>query len=807
MGRYERGKWSVVAVNASNGSEEEADGALSLFLEKDSRTQFTRRFWLPPHSSRKTWLPIRTPNDFPVEQKILHASVLRVVETDDGLVLSHAKGEQLISESILPLDPIELHTGAIFGQALPGHPYTTSQPDDEAYETIVAARMLYNGERKILSLDGQFSPPYPEAYDALDQLVVCSDRFATDSGGLAAMRSWIARGGRAWIMLDLVDMDAIRALLGNATPCDIVDRVELTEFTIETPNSATVRAEPSEEWSAEVPVEFVRVMTDSVRVYSSIDGWPAAFSIPFGNGDVVITTLAARGWRYQFDEFDESIDPTRPTSGPTQALRNLASEFNQQSGAQTPLSDALIKEVLSEQLGYRVPSRNVAALILGLNCIVILVVGVWMARREQLERIMWVVPTATLSSALVLVTIGSANTSSVPATSSILRLANVSSETNEVHSEAIAAFYSPDTVELSLEVDPSGVVLPELQDLTGVAKRAIWDDTGHGRWEQVDVASGSVRFATARENRNLQHPLRARATFGPSGLEGGIVGVGQIGTPTDAIAAAPPAPHSTVTIDATGAFRIGANDILSQTEFLSGAILTDEQQRRQTIYRHILAPREGIVYPQRPTLFVWGDSHSFGLTTPDSFRQSGSTLFAIPFDIGRTLPKQRFFVPSSFIRMSNAAAGHGASASYNPRTGRWMKDVTSPTTSFFRFVLPRAVTPCNVESVAIILKIHAPSRTVELTGLRNHQQVTIETLESPSGTYTFPINDSQLLELNEEGALHFGINVSKTEAQTAAAEIRDAPQDPETSTDDFPLFDSSTWQIDYLRLEVSGETM
>ncbi|MDA1054654.1 MAG: hypothetical protein O3C40_29855 [Planctomycetota bacterium] len=805
MGRYERGQWSVVSINASNGGDEETEATLSVFLENDSRTQFTRRFWLPARTIRKTWLPIRPPENIPPEQKVLHVSTLNVVDSADGAILSHAEGEQLISESLLSLDPSELHMGMISSRMLPGQLDVFSPRDEQAYETATEVRMLHDGERKIMSFSDFFLPPYPEAYDALDQLVICSDRTTADSGGLAAIRSWIARGGRAWIMLDLVGVEAVQTLLGNAARCEIVDRIELTEFTIETPMSATVGAEPTETWIAEEPVELVRVSIDSADVYSSIDGWPAAFSIPFGDGQVLITTLAARGWRYQYDEFAEPSDPKRPTSGPTNALRRLASEFNQQAIRHAALSDEL-KPILSEQLGYRVPSRGIAALILGLNCVVIVAGGGWLARRQQLERIAWVVPATTALSAIVLVMIGSANTSSIPASSSILRLANVSSETNEIHTDVLAAFYSPETVELPLQVDLSGVVAPELQDFPGVVKRAIWDDYGRGRWEQVDVASGSVRFVRAEENKTLEHPLRARATFGSNGLEGRIVGVGQIGTPTDAIIASPPAPHSDVKIDRTGAFQVGPNDILSATEFLSGAMLSDEQQRRQTIYREILAPREGNHYPQRSTLFVWGDSRSLGLTTSDLFQQAGATLYAVPLDIGRTLPKQPFVIPSTFIRMTNAATKQGASAFYNPRTGRWLKDATLPTQSFFQFLLPRQVMPCRVQSVQITLKIHAPSRTVELTGLKDNQQVTVKTFESPSGVLTITIDDPALLAVDESGGLRFGVTVSPTEGQVAAAAARDEPRDPTAGDIEKNTSEHSTWQIDYLHLRASGET-
>jgi hypothetical protein len=236
-------------------------------------------------------------------------------------------------------------------------------------------------------------------------------------------------------------------------------------------------------------------------------------------------------------------------------------------------------------------------------------------------------------------------------------------------------------------------------------------------------------------------------------------------------------------------------------------MLSDEQQRRQTIYRKILSPRQGNIYPQRPTLFVWGDSHSLGLTTPDVFRQSGATLYAIPLDIGRTLPKQPFLIPPTFIRVLNAATKHGASAVYNPRTGRWMEDATLATQSFFQFLLPREVVPCKVRAVEITLKIHAPSRTVELTGSKDNQQVVVATRANPSGVLTFTIDDPELLELDQAGGLQFGVTVSPTETQAAAEATRGQPRDSDDSDKSHDSFEHATWQIDYLRLQATGEAL
>ncbi len=333
---------------------------------------------VPAGSIRRTWLPIRTPDNIDENQKILHASVLNFVGSGDAALLSRTKGEnRMIGESLLALDPTELKTGMITNLPLHGEPVEMSTGPDEVYETVVAVRQSYDGNRTISNLHDRFMAPHAAAYDALDQLVLSNDRIAADSGGISAIRNWIARGGYAWIMLDLVDLETVESLLGNATPYEVVDRVELTEFTIRGPGKESSSTGITETWTAEEPVEFLRVVIDSAEVHSSIDGWPASFSIPFGNGKVFFTTLAARGWRYQPNQFSDPLDGDQPMEGPTRALKNFAGQFNQRVESKTEFGDG-VKPILLEQLGYRIPSRSVAALLLGLSCAVIAISGFWL---------------------------------------------------------------------------------------------------------------------------------------------------------------------------------------------------------------------------------------------------------------------------------------------------------------------------------------------------------------------------------------------------------------------------------------------
>lgn len=818
MRRYERGTWSILSLSASNSQQAEATGTLSVFLDRDSRTQFTRRYWIPAHSTRDTWLPIRTPDDVSGKDAILTASVLNVVGSGDAATLHRTRSEnRLIGETYLALDPTGINIGMVTEQPVLGESIETSTRPDEVYETVVEVRMMQDGKRTISNFHDPFLAPYPEAYEALDQLVISNDRVVSDSGGVAALRTWIARGGRAWIMVDLVEIETVRSLLGNATPYEVIDRVQLTEFEIDGLAREQDNAASTETWTAEEPVDLVRVALDSGDVYSSIDSWPASFSVPFGQGRVFFTTLGARGWRYPNDEFSSPVNPKRPKKGPTRALRRFGGIFNKQFSSAAILSEE-VKPILLEQLGYRIPSRSIAALLLGLSCIVITVSGLWLARRQKLERFTWVVPLATIVPAIGLIVVGSSNTSSVPATSSVVRLASVSADTNEIHADTMAAFYSPETVELPLDVDLSGVVTPDLQDLAGIAKRAVWDDDGHGQWEQVPVATGSVRFLRAKESHVLVRPIRAHATFGSRGLAGKIVGVDQLGTPVDSIVAAPAAPHSAVTMKTEGTFEVGADAILSKREFITQTVLSSGQQQRQSVYREVFSAREKSVYPQRTTLFVWGNSASFGLANPDAFQQSGATLFAIPVDVARTPPGQPFLVPATFVRVSNFDRESGQSLVFDSATGSWLENAVSESKSVLKFSMPREVLPGRISNAKLSLKIHAPSRTVEVTGFKNGLPVVIETQKSPSGVFNISVDEPDLLQLTEDGALLFGINVSQTDKQIAASgqrngagnQLRDSgalgsrESSPETNRRESIV--NSPWQVDYFRVQASGES-
>ena len=805
--RYERGTTGVFALNGGNRTDQDAEVRGIVYLNGDSRMQYERRFWVPPHATRRTWLPFLTPSTIAPDRESLSASTMHVEVIGGQEQLQRKYGDVLVSDSIYPLDQSGLRMGLIFGNTVPTVlPDPIFDPDEEAYAAVIEVRQMMDEDRRTINLHDQFLPPFAEAYEGLDQIVMCEDRVREDSGCLTPLRSWLSRGGHMWIMADRVPLETVRALLGSTACYQIIDRVELTEFEIES-NSELKGELVTEHWESERPVEFVRVALESGRVLCRIDGWPAAFVVPVDNGEVIFTTLAARGWRYEHGEFADPPPPGMPTSGGTKALRAVASLLHM-SRAEQWMNTEQIKPILQEQIGYEIPARRKAGLILGLNCAVLLGAGIFFGRRHKLEHLAWVVPSVTLVSALSLAALGSAHSGQVPASMAALQLVDISPATNEAHVSTLSGFYSPTNIELPLAGEGAQFIRPDTHDLSGSVKRIVWDDYGRTRWLSVPVASSTIRFVNSEDHLQWPEPPRARGRFGPRGWEGVFIAEQSAGAPTDAVIVWPPAPHAAVSWGENGQVVSGSHDVLSTNEYLQGTLLTDDQQRRQVFYRSLLETGDDQQYPHQPTLFYWSQPLDLAGVRAPTFTSAVSTLYATPLEFERTPSQSQFLVPASFIRVENVPGKLGMSSVYSPRTGQWMVDPTLPSDSMFRGVLPGVVQPCEVTRVTLQLKIHAPSRVVAFTTLRDGEELIVEKYENPSGVITCVVDKPALLGVDSAGGVLFGVSVGPTALQAAGPDgSADTTDKSRRGAPSRRPFEHSTWQIDYFRMHVEGKTL
>ena len=788
---YDRGEWAVVGVRGVNSGETDATATVLLYFENDTQTQYKRRFWIPARTTRITWMPVRTPR-VDMRRKSIEVRTLNIVETDgEESTLQRGTDPSLFTMSLLPLSNLKTQTAGVHQRRDPLNPTAETWAED-VVDLVTLMRQSAEAEQNQINLGDVFFPPYAHSYDGLDNLVISDSRWLNDSAAPTAFRSWVHRGGKVWVMLNLVGQQTLEALLGSDNCCQIVDRVELNDFTLETPRLAQREMETQERWEAERPVEFVRVLvTGDVTVHSRIGEWPAAFSVKQGNGEVLVTTLGARGWHHKMDVLEDTPSEGVPTQGSTEALGEIGERLLLEKSPETELPTESIQPILQAQIGYEVPSRNTAGFVLGANCLLLLVGGVVLARRNKLEHLVWLLPLCVGLTATVMVVLGQLNVSQVPPTVASVQLLELSSGSDQAQATTYASFYSPTGEQFPLYTDAGGLVAPD-ENAEGSLSRIGWDGAQNSQWEDFFVAPGAARFVKIRNNYVLRKSVRAVAQFGPEGLVGQITNIDVVGEPSDAMIGAPISADSAVEVDDSGAFVCHVGQQLSPGEYLAGALLSDEQQRRQEIYRTLFGG--DVPYPARPTLFIWGDAEPISVAVPEAFESRGATLWAIPLRLKQTPPGSPFVVPAMFTRMQYSRETLGASNVYDPRTGKWLGEATTATHSMFEFVLPPQILPAELDSATVELKITAPSREVQILA-RNAKTGEIvavgDPIDSPYGVQRIEIDDADLLRVSGDGALELGISVSDVQGA-----LQGVAEDG-----------LETWQAEFMQVSVSGKTL
>lgn len=775
--RYEPGKWGTLGIDSINRTDQDSDELVAVYLEQQAQVQFARRFWLPARSQRRTWLPIRVLKELGPERKQMSATFLRLEERAGGEFFQRTlSGDLEVDQQPLTVDQDRIQTALILRRGEANEQGQSKDLDADAYDTIFRAREAVLTSRAMIDLNVDILPPYAHLFDSIDQIALCGDRLTYDSSGLSHLRNWLHGGGRLWIMLDRTSIEMVRALVGNAHVIEEIDRWQLSQYAIEDLSHAR-GAFISDQWQADLPVDMVRVEAGDLEVSCRVEGWPAAFWQKVGDGEILFTTLGPRGWLNQQGK-------------PTEALKGLASRFFLPRAERTfPVET--IKPLLNEQVGYRVPSRALASFLLGCNTLGLVTVGSWLAYRRQLAALAWFVPALALLTTVAFIGLGWSHSTTVPPTLALRQIGRVQPETNLLQTHTWTAVYDASADKLDARVSAeSTAFLAEMAE-AGETKRTVWTDDGESRLKNIRLAPGRVHYVPVTRTDSLEQPIRVLGTWGPEGLTGQVLG-GPFSESSDWVIAAPAAPLAAAraNADQTG-FVTSRSDTLAADQFIATALMSDEQRRRQSLLKSVLESsmaKQSLV--DGPTLLIWSRPFESGIVLPETYQQAGWALTTIPLEILPTPPETPFAIPATFIRIENFAGKQGASSVFDPRSGRWLESTTQPTNSELRFLLPPQVVPCQLRYAKLTIKLNAPSRELTITGRSQGETVTLFRQRDPSGVLQVEFPNPERFELDQRGGLFVGIAISGTGLQQAN------PTAGETST----------WGIDYVRLEVEGQT-
>lgn len=784
-----------MAVNASNSGDKDAEETIAVSIGEDSNLQFARKIWIPAGGRRRAWLPVEIPSELTSDQVNVPSTSMRLKTSGGGEQLqTNYVGEETTQRSLL-LDHSPSVTGAI----------TDPRTEEEilARKSLVETDLIYAGRKHALTEEQSsllpestldLFPPRPEALDAVDQMVVASDRMWVDSRAIEFLSQWLRRGGRLWIMLDKVDHDAVNALLGDESCFSVVDTVELNDFHIQLVDALTKKSiGEGDAWSSEHPATFVRVMAETDDVTCKINGWPAAFWKQVGEGEVMFTTLSADGWFHK----GNTVAPFRPL-----AIRF----FSNRNETIDHLS--VIAPMTDNQIGYQIPKRSQIVSVLTVHAVLLMIAGLILAKLAKLEWLAVVVPVAAIVAAASLFGIGRSKTQAIPPTVATGQIAQISSDGSKANIHSVASIYRPDQQPLPIVSSPDTKSSLTIDASDAEIKRIVYDDSGRENWQFVTQRPGVVQHVSSTSTVHFNQPWRVTGTFDDRGF---VAKTDQGQTIEDAMVLAPARPTLALHPAENSANELSGNieSILPPGRFIQDRMLTDTQRQRQQFLQALFSS-EGQQFGDRLSLLGWTNPLNGGVRFGDDYSQVGWTLASIPIQWQRPKAGSKFMIPATFIKPDTVTTGEGVSAIFDPRTGEWIEELTQAKQAKLRFVVPDEVFPCNITKAIGAIRLSAPSRTLTIQAQSGDSTSVVFEKQDPVGVYSFEIDDPSLLSLDEKGALQLTIDVSaskddiESKKTTVITEIETGPTPtiPDVVTSN-P--NRNTWSIESIHVSMHAE--
>lgn len=777
--------WCAYDFTVTNYSDVDRLARVMMFHSEEPDVQYGRDVWVPAHSTIASWLmagPAATKKTRPEVEMLLYD------RTDGTERLVLPPGEERIRSRGVIFRKREPFTALMLDHPPPdeivwGQLPQPPTPDEDADTLVRTFRHARNLSEQVNSATLGLLPPTPLAFDGIDHFVLATNRIAQDPVGLRTLRQWVEQGGRLWVMLDRVNPEVIAALLGDTFDFEIVDRVSLTHFSIDTRSTGTASPPPLVE-QHERPVTFVRVLLPAQeQVDHTVNGWPAWFSRTVGRGKVVFTALGPRAWYRPRTRNDPASPFDNFSNLPIfEAPFVLVAESVHPPKDEHPFQLETLQPLLTEEIGYRVLSRGVMAMILGGFVLAAAVMGLVLRKSRRPELLGWLGPAAALGAAAVFFVLGERARRAAAPTAAAAQLVDAVAGTEEAAVHGLMAAYRQDSGPAQLGSEQGGFFDLDMTGLQGQTRRFILADQPSWRWENLELPAG-IRLAPFQASIVTRQPLTAVARFGPAGLEGKLEAAPfqEVG---DALVATPSGRYLAVRLSPDGAFHAGASDILPTGQFLASAVLTDRQQRRQELYREYLKRSVSGRSEGRNLFFAWAAPADLGFTLGPETRLAGSALLVLPLQFERVAPGTRVTVPAPFISFRKVAEG---------LLIRPTMEMGQPADMHLRFQLPEAVLPLQVERARLTAKITAPSRRITISGRADGKLVELHRVESPLDVIHVDITEERLLRLRADGGLDLNVAISDILVKSKEPDSRD-------------LQTRQKWTIEYLELEVSGRT-
>ncbi|MCC6682339.1 MAG: hypothetical protein IT445_15665 [Phycisphaeraceae bacterium] len=729
---YRDGAWAQLGCTLSNASASDDSGLVVLTLRGMNQTQFAAEPWVPAGAQRQVRFAFYLTADASKDERSWPARTQLIERTAAG------ERQAAVNELLLLLHQDAVSTVTIVDNA------------DEA--RAGAARRIVRALRtddKNLSpatsgLSQGDAPEQAAGWDAVDTLLIAADPITLEPAQLQALRHWLLKGGRLWIMLDMTPPKLGEALLGEAWKLAVLDTIELTQFDIEA-------SRRSEALQFDYPVHLTRVVAEDWEISHTVRGYPVVLRKQVGRGEVLLTTLEARAWFSQDDQ-------DKPLAGNSlKALRWWMQPSPHRQHQQQQLG--AFEPMVSQQIGYRVLGLAPVAGVLGLYLLAMLGAGFYLMRQERLQWLSAAGIVLALITAALLVVLGWSRQSQCPTTLAVAQIAHYADDVPAVLLDDRLSIYRAPNQNRDDDLllrGQGGLAWPSLAAQGGQIMRFMQDENEHWVMHQLQLPSGAVSNVSLTQGQALSEAVYASIGWDSNGqLRGRIVGPA-----ADALEDAMLSSHdgrTAVRFTEPGSFV--EDGPLRDQQFMQSTVLNQKQQARLQVYRNLFADPK---FLETPRLLGWSDALSSGLELGQDVARQSDALLTLPIRYERpSTPGSLIQLPFALLSMSMLRHVEGVQSAslFAEETRKFVDTVQQSGELAMRFDVPAALMPLQLQKLEVYADITALGRQVDLVVYRGNQLVAVRSIENPNQSYTFTLEADDLPTLFEEGWFGLGLRV------------------------------------------------
>lgn len=797
-------QWGEFLLRMQNSGNAPRELLCTSYFDGQSTLQYGRKVWLPPQSRITLPHPVLFPaaDQFDDGRALVKSLLIDRGSAGGKEVLIETRAGQLQRDRTFLVASTDRHTGVVAG-------WRTEDTVPQDVLDIVAANRVYQGlDNRVTYLDGQFLPADESSLKYLDHLVLAEDRLVDDLAALSAVRRWLHSGGRLWIMLDRTGPELLERLFGDEFQGCVVDQVGLTSVRVDKPASMQApEGTTGEVIEYDEPVQMSRLAGADMKVWNTVNGWPAALTRTYGEGRVLITTLGPRGWIKPTpppppsDDDDEEEKKTPPTMMsdfvPRSPMEDIA-PFILARREPEPLPPASLEPFAQEFISYNVPTGTLIIGTMGGFLALLALTGSGLWRWGRLEHFGWCGSLLAIVFGGVFLGIGLNNRHGTSETIASVQLAQAIGGTDDVRTHGAIAVYRPEGADSVIQTTHGGEMLPDLSGSEGSASRMVTTDLGAFQWEGLAQPPGMGIYPVSTSGAQTDR-LEARATVNAEGIVGRCAS--QAAGGTNAIIATRRGRVSVV-MGTDGSFTAPVEGVMEPDQYLNATLLDDTQDRRRRILQALFSDDAWRNSLDTPQLMLWVNGWEHGFEFGDGLERRGDTMLSAPLALTRPEAGTEVLIPSPLIDYTSRRPPDGSidAGFWDDGRQEW-QERSSRSTSWLNVHVPQAFLPLEARQLSVEITVSGLMGQIELLGVKDGSAVSLQSVDDPVGTVVMEIDDPDVLAVSESGELTLGLSAGVLEDADGSQAGGGAPGGSFNA--DTP---SVNWRIESLAVQLRAVT-